>query len=666
MKNETFNRVAIFLALMLLSALAYLILAPKFGFHADDWYSIYGVSTRGSEAFWQIFSFDRPARAILMIPLYNLFGASAPLYSYSGYAVRLVGAFFFYWMLAGLWPRRQWVGALAALLYLIYPGFLEQPNAFDYQSHLWSISAGLISIAFSVRAQDPGLKGWQRAALLLLSMPLTVFYLSQMEYFIGLEGLRAFLIGYCHLRSGPIKRRESWKRFVVGWLPAVLPSLVFLGWRVFFFHGQRSETDLGLIFAQLGSSALEPAWLGIHWLQDVFNALLSAWVIPLYQLTMGMRLREILLIGSVGLLAAGAAALFVASQLRAAQDDATEAHQSGAMIWIGLAAVLVALIPAELGGRRIEFLNQTRYTLPVSVGVAMLVAGWIGDLRGRGRMIIAAALICGMAVSTHAANASQSANEAQAVRDFWWQMTWRAPQLKLGTTLLTQIPEVPNLVDYAVWGPANLIYYPQVMQDAGVSLPVGAIIATPDTIQNFEMKSVLSSNERGFLTPQNYQQVLVVWMTDGGCLKAIDGQAPELSDAVNETAYMAAPYSHLDRIDTQSPQSIPPTSIFGPEPRHTWCYYFEKASLARQRGDWAEVARLGDEARSFNFTSVDWVENMPFIQAYANQGEFSKADDFSWVILEKPWLRHQACTDFSRVPIPFAAGQKYLVDKFCQ
>ncbi len=158
MKNEKFNRVATFLALVLLSALAYLILAPKFGFHADDWYSIYGASTRGTEAFWQIFSFDRPARAILMIPLYNLFGASAPLYSYSGYAVRLVGALFFYWMLDGLWPRRQWVGALAALLYLIYPGFLEQPNAFDYQSHMWSISAGLISIAFSVRAQDPGLK----------------------------------------------------------------------------------------------------------------------------------------------------------------------------------------------------------------------------------------------------------------------------------------------------------------------------------------------------------------------------------------------------------------------------------------------------------------------------------------------------------------------------
>ena len=248
MKNKTLNRVAIFLALMIPSALAYLILAPKFGFYADDWYSIYAVSTHGVGAFWQIFSFDRPARAILMIPLYNLFGASAPLYSYSGYAVRLVGAFFFYWMLAGLWPRRRWVSALAALFYLIYPGFLEQTNAFDYQSHLWSISAGLVSIAFSVRAQNPGLKGWLRATLLLLSMPLTIFYLSQMEYFIGLEGLRAFLIGYCHLRGGPLTRKGILEtlcgRLAPGGIArAALPGLagVFLSWATI---GYRSGTDL--------------------------------------------------------------------------------------------------------------------------------------------------------------------------------------------------------------------------------------------------------------------------------------------------------------------------------------------------------------------------------------------------------------------------------------
>ena len=49
----------------------------------------------------------------------------------------------------------------------------------------------------------------------------------------------------------------------------------------------------------------------------------------------------------------------------------------------------------------------------------------------------------------------------------------------------------------------------------------------------------------------------------------------------------------------------PPPMLFGPEPPHTWCYYFQKADLARQRGDWDEVARLGDEARELGFAALD-------------------------------------------------------------
>jgi hypothetical protein len=219
MKKENIARFSPVLLILLPSALAFLALAQKLGFYTDDWYSIYALAARGVQVFWQIFSFDRPARAILMIPLYDLFGAHAPLYSYSAYAVRLIGALVFAWMLAKVWPGRRWMTALAGLFYLIYPGFLDQPKAFDFQSHLWSISAALLSIAFSVRAQLPGLKAWQRAGLLFLSMLLTFFYLSQMEYFIGLEGLRFLLIAFVLLRAqSPLRwhNRRAWKRVVLG------------------------------------------------------------------------------------------------------------------------------------------------------------------------------------------------------------------------------------------------------------------------------------------------------------------------------------------------------------------------------------------------------------------------------------------------------------------
>ena len=57
-----------------MSALAYLPLVVKFGYFNDDWYLMYDVGTQGPQFFQHIFAIDRPGRALLMIPLYHLFG----------------------------------------------------------------------------------------------------------------------------------------------------------------------------------------------------------------------------------------------------------------------------------------------------------------------------------------------------------------------------------------------------------------------------------------------------------------------------------------------------------------------------------------------------------------------------------------------------------------
>jgi len=41
-----------------------------------------------------------------------------------------------------------------------------------------------------------------------------------------------------------------------------------------------------------------------------------------------------------------------------------------------------------------------------------------------------------------------------------------------------------------------------------------------------------------------------------------------------------------------------PEVIYGKQNTQTWCYYFEKADLARQYGQWDEIARLWEESQS--------------------------------------------------------------------
>jgi pentatricopeptide repeat protein len=91
---------------------------------------------------------------------------------------------------------------------------------------------------------------------------------------------------------------------------------------------------------------------------------------------------------------------------------------------------------------------------------------------------------------------------------------------------------------------------------------------------------------------------------------------------------VAEAFSHVDRIEasTNAP-ARPPAAIVGPEPEHLWCYYFEKADLARQFGDWRQVAQMADEARRRGLTPEDATEWLPVIEGYANLRRYDDAKE---------------------------------------
>jgi len=69
----------------------------------------------------------------------------------------------------------------------------------------------------------------------------------------------------------------------------------------------------------------------------------------------------------------------------------------------------------------------------------------------------------------------------------------------------------------------------------------------------------------------------------------------------------------------------PPESIFGREPEHGWCYYYEKAELARQYDDWSEVIRLMDEAKAAGFAPSEMKEYLPLLDAYVQTSNIESA-----------------------------------------
>jgi hypothetical protein len=147
----------------------------------------------------------------------------------------------------------------------------------------------------------------------------------------------------------------------------------------------------------------------------------------------------------------------------------------------------------------------------------------------------------------------------------------------------------------------------------------------------------------------------------------MDGAQPLISmyDPVNMS--LAAPSSRIENVIVDVEHASPPVYIFGEEPERGWCYYFQKADLAAQMGDWEKAASLGEEAIGLELSPEDRVEWMPFLKAYAITGNAERLNGLAKRIVGDRSLRLQACEMLSNIQQPLSEDVKRVVDRdYCK
>jgi hypothetical protein len=281
-----------------------------------------------------------------------------------------------------------------------------------------------------------------------------------------------------------------------------------------------------------------------------------------------------------------------------------------------------------------------------------------------------------MAVLSHHGLAAQAVTEEQIIAGFWRQVVWRAPSIRAGTTLVAYYPGV----NYAegndvVWGPANFIYYPNWQGRMPVDVPLPASRLEQDSIlqiingnKSFEQTDLVIKFVH---TETNYKnQLILTQPSPAACVHVLDPRWPDLS--VNDPPFVHAAYrnSKVENIVTDADFPAVPVYGFGAELPREWCFYYQKADLARQQGDWEDVARLGAEAQQRNLTPNDLVEWMPFLQAYAFLGNQKQVKSISTRINEEPFYRQLACRNLNAMPDQGfhldPEMQRYVDELFCQ
>ena len=652
------------LAIGLLAALALLAYGPwltQLGFYRDDWYVLWAGRVHGANSIPVIFSTDRPVMGQLYSLTYSLLGENRLAWQAYALLLRWAGAVFALVIGRTAWPGRRLQSTAVAALVLLYPGFLQQPNAMTFSNQLTTYAAALLSIALTGLAFRSR-RTWVQVVFTLLSLAAALFYQLLYEYMIGLEAARLALLWI--LARGESDGRARLRRALLRWLPYVGIVAANMTWRTFGFESERATTNLGdLVAGYLANPLRMGALQGVELGKDLIEILVVGWVLPAYELSRSLDLRTVAAALVLAAAAVGLAALYRWRVSRTVSSQNTtpfrQSRDSSEMLLLGAVALVGAQIPVILALRDAHWSSGfDRYTLHATLGVALLTVALLGRFVRRPlRMYIVLGLIA-LSVGIHFLNGRAWAEFWQAERELWWQMSWRAPQLQPGTTLLVQMPGEGFYEDYEVWGPANLIYYPD-----SAKVQVGAEVFTEDTVEKVRVGASEIRGMRKIIEyPRDYQKVLVlVRPTAVSCVHALDGRRLELPANPGSLARVAGQFSHIEQIDASAVTAPEFPGLFGPAPEPDWCFYYQIALLARQRGDWNEVVRLADQVEAKNLKPGDLSEWLPFVEAYALAGRQAEARELASRLRSNERVRHSLCDEIQDTPPVGVSLQDYAV-----
>ena len=628
-------------ALLLIGFVTYGYALTSLGYYWADWEIVMFFKLNPALQF-DFYAHDRPFPWTYEL-IYSLIGANPVGWHIVTLLIRWAGTLLFVHTLILLWPRYKnhllWLGVLL----LVYPGFLQQSQSATKARHFMTFL--LFALSLYLMALAVKRPRWARF-LFPLSWIATFTHLFTTEYFAGLELMRPLFLW---MLIGGDDKKYLLRRVAINSLPYLLITIFYFWARLIYFPvifqtmsrvreigsvmNGFQENFAGSLLVFLERALFDLIYLTVQvWTNAIINFEGFTFQSKVAWFAFGL-----------GILFAAVFAFFYDTNEKEIPGNSNPAS----VFIVGFISFVLGALPIWVISEQISAgAWNDRFALVPMLGAGLMVIAlllWFVRPAGQ-RFILGVLLVFSVAAQVWVVNVYR--HDWRTQLDYYWQLYWRAPALQSGTAIFTFEQPSPFVTHYSDAGFAINVLYHYQTEDG--SLPYWYFSRRfhfdykPDDPFRFQLRTLEFKGNTS-------DGIAVLHQTGGACLRVLD--IVYAGDPLFvEGQDVLIPISDLSRILPDPTASPPDPNIFGPEPEHRWCYFFQKADLARQTQDWDTVIALYKQARKEGLTPGYGAEYIPVIEAYAQTNDWQKANDLTIAAHDQtPGLKKMLCANWQRL-----------------
>ncbi|HMZ08325.1 MAG TPA: hypothetical protein PK078_11950 [Anaerolineales bacterium] len=615
------------LAFLVIAILGFGLLANRLGYYQDDWPYIFYAFNKGIPSLTIEMYYDsRPNAAWMYISLFKLLGFNPLAWHITALLTRWLTATTLWYFLKRVFPQNKREVTFAVLLFLIHPFFLIQPyavNSMLYWGGFFFFAVSLYLMARTITETT------YRIPLITLAVFLEGLHLFTSEYYVGMVLIRPLILFWLFDQTTTVRERIT--KTILNWLPYLTALAAYVIWRMFLYVpppiGDRNAPKI--LYALFQSPIETIGYLIRTALQDSLIVTFTSW----YRILVPELLSFASVFNWFVLFITGLS--FLAAAFFLTKTFSTPSTQSkrwlASPLTLGLLLVFLGLAPLWIIGQDIvTHKNQfagSRFGIGSTLGAALILAVILENLLDDVKKKIAVVSVCiALAVSMHLTNAKDFSYSWEKQERLARELLWRAPSLEPGTAIVTDEEILGYMGSYSVSYSLITTY-----QSGDIDSPpywYFPFYYTNPNVNDYFSGTPLEGSKLTMDFKGNSQKMILLSFNPEmqRCLWILQPQDTNLR-LVNDDMQRLAAGSDIQLIKKTDVEPAPPKDIYGETNTQTWCYYFEKADLARQYAQWEEIVRLWEEAQAVGERPDNGFEYIPFIEGWGHTGNWEQVKE---------------------------------------